>query len=96
MYIVSIASNEKFNVKINLTFIIILILIINEELINESQIDEIQRIVMIITSEQLSIIKLYNKRSILISIMLVIYLFITIIAVTKIVKHYKGPLRSKN
>nr|ATC73056.1 NADH dehydrogenase subunit 6 [Cuerna sp. EMHAU-2015-Zz052311] len=95
MYMSSIASNEKFKLKMNLTLMTLIIILISEEMINENQVNEIQG--MIFSSlECSSMTKLYNKKSMLITISLILYLLLTMIVVTKIVKHHEGPLRSKN
>lgn len=92
-YIRRIASNEKFKVKLNLTVIlIILILWWDEKLIDNFINDDIK--IITINESRISLAKIYNSKSILITIILVIYLLLTIISVSKIVKHYKGPLRS--
>nr|YP_010610821.1 NADH dehydrogenase subunit 6 [Paratkina nigrifasciana]WAP91642.1 NADH dehydrogenase subunit 6 [Paratkina nigrifasciana] len=93
-YMSSIASNEKFKFKINLTFIMILIIIISEEMMNENQVNESQKINFSYL-EMMSMTKLYNKLSMVLTIMLILYLLLTMIIVSKIVKHHEGPLRSK-
>nr|YP_010363574.1 NADH dehydrogenase subunit 6 [Atkinsoniella xanthoabdomena]UNZ12675.1 NADH dehydrogenase subunit 6 [Atkinsoniella xanthoabdomena] len=94
-YMSSIASNEKFKFKFNLTIMLLLIILISEEMFNENQINENQNL-MKLSEEYFSMIKLYNKKSMMLTIILVMYLLLTMIAVTKIVKHHEGPLRSKN
>nr|QZZ18328.1 NADH dehydrogenase subunit 6 [Kaukania anser] len=92
-YISSIASNEKFKIKFNLTFIFIILILIADEMILMNQIDEIQS--MNFSSElNFSLTKIYNLKSMYITIFLVIYLLITMISVSKMVKHHEGPLRS--
>nr|QHD47884.1 NADH dehydrogenase subunit 6 [Sinacroneuria dabieshana] len=44
----------------------------------------------------LSLMKLYNTPTNLITLILVLYLFLTLIAVVKITKIFYGPLRTKN
>nr|UGN61573.1 NADH dehydrogenase subunit 6 [Paracyba sp.] len=95
MYMSSIASNEKFKLKINLTMIFILMILIQEEMMLSNQLNENQEL---ITTDNLSfsLMKIYNKKSMAITIMLVLYLLLTMISVTKMVKHHKGPLRAFN
>nr|YP_010835908.1 NADH dehydrogenase subunit 6 [Apphia rufipenna]WGC89427.1 NADH dehydrogenase subunit 6 [Apphia rufipenna] len=93
-YMSSVSSNEKFSFNMNLTLMIMILLIITDEL-TENQIDENQNMIFISNFEQISMMKLYNNKSFLLTVMLVNYLILTMIVVTKIVKHYKGPLRSK-
>nr|UBS91940.1 NADH dehydrogenase subunit 6 [Anagonalia melichari] len=94
-YMSSIASNEKFKLKLNLTIITILMMWISEEMMYENQINEMQKM-MIMKTENFSMIKLYNKKSMIITMILVLYLLLTMITISKIVKHHEGPLRSKN
>nr|YP_010610912.1 NADH dehydrogenase subunit 6 [Seasogonia rosea]WAP91746.1 NADH dehydrogenase subunit 6 [Seasogonia rosea] len=93
-YMSSIASNEKFKFKLNLTLTIIIMIIVMDELLNENQANENQSFMMK-TTETTSMIKLYNKKSMIITMMLVLYLMLTMIIISKIVKHHEGPLRSK-
>nr|YP_010583114.1 NADH dehydrogenase subunit 6 [Opamata lipcowa]UGN61560.1 NADH dehydrogenase subunit 6 [Opamata lipcowa] len=95
MYMSSIASNEKFKLKMNLTVILILTMIIHEEMLWKNQIDENQGMLNS-AAWDLSLMKIYNKKSMSITIMLVLYLLLTMISVTKMVTHHKGPLRAFN
>nr|QUO99371.1 NADH dehydrogenase subunit 6 [Atkinsoniella xanthonota]QZH44561.1 NADH dehydrogenase subunit 6 [Atkinsoniella xanthonota] len=95
MYMSSIASNEKFKMKMNLTFMIFIFILISEEMMNENQVNEEQNMILSTLSYS-SMTKLYNKKSMLITMALVLYLLLTMIVVTKIVKHHEGPLRSKS
>nr|YP_010835921.1 NADH dehydrogenase subunit 6 [Apphia sp. 1 SJ-2023a]WGC89440.1 NADH dehydrogenase subunit 6 [Apphia sp. 1 SJ-2023a] len=93
-YMSSVSSNEKFSLNMNLTFLAMMILIIMDETM-EYQINENQEMIFINSFEQMSMIKLYNNKSFMLTILMVNYLLLTMIVITKIVKHYKGPLRSK-
>nr|YP_010582880.1 NADH dehydrogenase subunit 6 [Uzeldikra longiprocessa]UGN61300.1 NADH dehydrogenase subunit 6 [Uzeldikra longiprocessa] len=93
MYMSSIASNEKFKMKLNLTMILMLMLIWWDDKLINNQISETMNL-MIINEESMALTKLYNKKSMMITMMLVLYLLLTMISVSKMVKHYKGPLRS--
>nr|UFK32158.1 NADH dehydrogenase subunit 6 [Michalowskiya breviprocessa] len=92
-YMSSIASNEKFKLKINLTMIMIILLMLTDEMMINWQINENQEL-MELDSKDYSLTKLYNKKSMIMTIMLVMYLLLTMISVSKIVKHHEGPLRS--
>nr|YP_010531278.1 NADH dehydrogenase subunit 6 [Mileewa mira]UXX17537.1 NADH dehydrogenase subunit 6 [Mileewa mira] len=96
MYMSSIASNEKFKFNLNLLIFIFIMIMITDEMIIKEQMKENQKMINIKTFEQISMLKLYNKKSLLMSILLMIYLLFTMIVVSKIVKHYYGPLRKKN
>lgn len=104
IYVTSLASNEIFSFSIKLTlilFIIITILIILYFFINKNLIilynnNEILRILNIksyIIENSISINKLYNYPNNLLTILLINYLLVTLIAVVKITKLEKGPLR---
>nr|UFK32249.1 NADH dehydrogenase subunit 6 [Eurhadina acapitata] len=95
MYMSSIASNEKFKLKSNLTLIFILLIMIQDEMLLELQIEETQT--MLETNlMKFSLTKIYNTKSMMLTTMLVMYLLLTMISVTKMVKHHKGPLRTFN
>nr|QGT34982.1 NADH dehydrogenase subunit 6 [Evacanthus heimianus] len=93
-YMSSISSNEKFKFNLNLTMILIFLIIYLDEMF-ENQINEVQDLIFMKSVEQISMIKLYNSKTFLMTILLVNYLLLTMIVISKIVKHYKGPLRSK-
>nr|UFA47113.1 NADH dehydrogenase subunit 6 [Mitjaevia diana] len=93
IYMSSIASNEKFKIKLNLFLLLIIGLMILDEMILDNQINEKQELNFSMNID-LSLIKIYNTKSMLMTIMLVLYLLITMISVSKMVKHYEGPLRS--
>nr|UFK32236.1 NADH dehydrogenase subunit 6 [Aguriahana digitata] len=95
MYMSSIASNEKFKLKINLMIIMLIMVIIHDEMTLSNQINETQELVMT-SNFNLSLTKIYNEKSMMLTTMLVLYLLLTMISVTKMVKHHKGPLRAIN
>nr|YP_010700060.1 NADH dehydrogenase subunit 6 [Phlossa conjucta]WCH63193.1 NADH dehydrogenase subunit 6 [Phlossa conjucta] len=107
IYISSIASNEMFKFNnffkiLMFYFLFIMIMMfmnfknifwmnffINSELLNYFN------FLLFINNENLlNISKLYNNQTFLMMMMLVIYLFITLIAVVKITNIFYGPLRS--
>nr|ATD52971.1 NADH dehydrogenase subunit 6 [Phlogotettix sp. EMHAU-2015-Zz052705] len=94
MYMSSIASNEKFTPNIMIMLVTLIIIIPIEEMMNEIQINEKEE--NLIKEETMTLTKIYNEKSMLITLMMFIYLLLTMIVVTKIIKIYKGPLRSKN
>nr|YP_006503867.1 NADH dehydrogenase subunit 6 [Elodia flavipalpis]AFA46597.1 NADH dehydrogenase subunit 6 [Elodia flavipalpis] len=104
IYVTSLASNEMFSLSIKLmlmsTLIMILFLfilfIIDKNLLIQYKNMEILSIFNMnsfITENSLSINKLYNYPTNLINILLMNYLLITLIAIVKITKLFKGPLR---
>nr|WGL39519.1 NADH dehydrogenase subunit 6 [Limbodessus compactus] len=105
MYMTSLASNEKFKFSIKIMIISMIFLMImmmtmkmdpllmnmfsktsnNMELLNNMS---------LLKNENLnSLNPLYNKPNYIITIMMINYLLITLIAVVKITKFNKGPLR---
>nr|YP_010736946.1 NADH dehydrogenase subunit 6 [Chinaocerus tubulatus]WEP24833.1 NADH dehydrogenase subunit 6 [Chinaocerus tubulatus] len=96
IYMSSLASNEKFKINLKMMIIMLMIMWMSEDLMQNMQINEMQALHNIEYTEQLSLNKLYNKKSMTITLITVLYLLLTMITVTKLVKHYEGPLRSKN
>nr|QXG19092.1 NADH dehydrogenase subunit 6 [Drosophila athabasca] len=108
IYVTSLASNEMFNLSIKLTLfssLILSILFILSILIDKSSIsfflmnnemDSIFNLNSYFSENSLSLNKLYNFPTNLITILLMNYLLITLIVVVKITKLFKGPLRMMN
>nr|YP_009529040.1 NADH dehydrogenase subunit 6 [Appias remedios]YP_010852831.1 NADH dehydrogenase subunit 6 [Appias lalage]AXU98834.1 NADH dehydrogenase subunit 6 [Appias remedios]WGL40250.1 NADH dehydrogenase subunit 6 [Appias lalage] len=108
IYVSSIASNELMNFSLKFKFILMLYFLLflltyfliynfylknsllNNEMINFNQ------YFMFFNENKISLTKLYNNQTFLLIIMLIIYLFITLIAVIKITNIFFGPLRSFN
>nr|YP_010478239.1 NADH dehydrogenase subunit 6 [Nesophrosyne sp. 281 GMB-2012]UVI59683.1 NADH dehydrogenase subunit 6 [Nesophrosyne sp. 281 GMB-2012] len=94
MYMSSIASNEKFSTNILLTMIpIIAMTMPMEGVMVETMMDESLSSCMLI--DGISMTKIYNKKTFIITIFMFMYLLMSMIVVTKIIKIFKGPLRSK-
>uniref|UniRef100_UPI003002A81C NADH dehydrogenase subunit 6 n=1 Tax=Thailocyba longilobula TaxID=3019674 RepID=UPI003002A81C len=94
MYMSSIASNEKFKIKINMIIIITIMMLMYDEMMLKNQINEMMNFSL--TEFNFSLTKIYNEESMLLTMMLVLYLLLTMISVTKLVKHHSGPLRAMN
>nr|YP_009731730.1 NADH dehydrogenase subunit 6 [Limassolla lingchuanensis]QHR79697.1 NADH dehydrogenase subunit 6 [Limassolla lingchuanensis] len=94
-YMSSIASNEKFKIKLNMMFMLIIMLIIFDDMMMQQQIKE-ELVLNKFMMSDLSLMKIYNNKSMLLTMLMVLYLLLTMISVTKMVKHYKGPLRNTN
>nr|UFK32184.1 NADH dehydrogenase subunit 6 [Limassolla emmrichi] len=94
-YMSSIASNDKFKLKFNFVLILIILLIILDDMIMHNQIKETLSLNKFLTSN-LSLMKIYSGKSMMLTIMMILYLLLTMISVTKMVKHFKGPLRNIN
>nr|YP_003204835.1 NADH dehydrogenase subunit 6 [Macrogyrus oblongus]ACO92548.1 NADH dehydrogenase subunit 6 [Macrogyrus oblongus] len=108
IYMTSLASNELFSYssKLSMTiffFILIFItlfLIIDKmnliPMIKNSSFMEMNNSIMFMKNELLvSLNKIYNKPNFMITIILINYLFLTLIAVVKITNINQGPLRQK-
>nr|WEY03890.1 NADH dehydrogenase subunit 6 [Sweltsa sp.] len=108
IYVTSLASNEMFTMSmqtmitaiIPLTMISLLILIIDPMpyLVDCLNMDMTQIKTLILYQEEAapSLMKLFNQPTGLITLMLVMYLLLTLIAVVKITSIFFGPLRQKN
>jgi len=104
IYVTSLASNEIFNFSFNLILIIIFILLIifffsllidNIEITFLNNFDIFNFSKLILNKENsISIHKLYNFPTNLITLILINYLFFTLIVVVKITNFYYGPLRN--
>nr|YP_010728421.1 NADH dehydrogenase subunit 6 [Stictochironomus akizukii]WEF49649.1 NADH dehydrogenase subunit 6 [Stictochironomus akizukii] len=110
MYMTSIASNEEFKFKINMKMTILMIMyftmtimflyLLNDKLlffnkISNLETSEIFFYKTLIIENNLMLNKMYNFPMNMITIMLVNYLFLTLIAVVKITNIFEGPLRTK-
>nr|YP_010503041.1 NADH dehydrogenase subunit 6 [Oeneis buddha]UXD78915.1 NADH dehydrogenase subunit 6 [Oeneis buddha] len=108
-YVSSIASNEIMNFsfinKTNLMipFVILLITIfLNNNLnwlnfsLNEDMNNFFNMFLFSYNENNINLFKLYNEQTYFLMIMMIIYLFITLIAVVKITNIFFGPLRSFN
>nr|YP_009560393.1 NADH dehydrogenase subunit 6 [Peckia resona]QAB06034.1 NADH dehydrogenase subunit 6 [Peckia resona]QAB06047.1 NADH dehydrogenase subunit 6 [Peckia resona] len=104
IYVTSLASNEmfSFSIKLMITTISIFLLsitilfFIDKNLLLQYSNMETKSIIDMnsyIMENSLSLNKLYNYPTNLLTIMLMNYLLITLIAVVKITKLFKGPLR---
>lgn len=104
IYVTSLASNEIFSLSIKHTYIIIIIFFISMLIISiidknllllytNLEINPIVNINSYITENSITIYKLYNYPNNLLTIFLINYLLITLIAIIKITKLHKGPLR---
>nr|YP_010263917.1 NADH dehydrogenase subunit 6 [Erebus caprimulgus]UIF93674.1 NADH dehydrogenase subunit 6 [Erebus caprimulgus]UNP49231.1 NADH dehydrogenase subunit 6 [Erebus caprimulgus] len=109
IYVSSIASNELFKpsfytkmfmmFSLFIMFIILLIWFNNLYWMNfsmNSEMNNFSSLSLFLNNEnKINLNKLYNNQTFMIMLMLIIYLFITLIAVVKITNIFYGPLRSK-
>nr|QNP10016.1 NADH dehydrogenase subunit 6 [Aulacochthebius sp. IBE<ESP> RA1155] len=99
IYMTSIASNEKFKINNKLTLMIMFFIVISSiiYLLMDNYFTNINNYnyKIYLNSNYLMMSKFYNFPSNMIMYLLIIYLFITLIAVVKITSISLGPLRQK-
>nr|YP_009528518.1 NADH dehydrogenase subunit 6 [Athyma kanwa]AYN60623.1 NADH dehydrogenase subunit 6 [Athyma kanwa] len=109
IYVSSVASNELFKIHlinkflfIYIFFIMIFSIYFKNNLtwmnfsINDEMINLFNSNLFFNNEYNFSLSKLYNKQNYFMMLMLIIYLFITLIAIVKITNIFFGPLRSFN
>nr|YP_010597231.1 NADH dehydrogenase subunit 6 [Polyommatus amorata]WAK98816.1 NADH dehydrogenase subunit 6 [Polyommatus amorata] len=110
MYVSSIASNEMFKINLkNKLFILVYMTMLfmfslyfmnnmywMNTMINEEMMNLFNSIYFLNKMNNINLSKLYNKQTYLLMMMMIIYLFITLIAIVKITNIFFGPLRSFN
>nr|YP_010506482.1 NADH dehydrogenase subunit 6 [Mallota viridiflavescentis]QVL28771.1 NADH dehydrogenase subunit 6 [Mallota viridiflavescentis]UXF58148.1 NADH dehydrogenase subunit 6 [Mallota viridiflavescentis] len=108
IYMTSLASNEMFSLSMKMTLISIISLFMLMTLIFfmdkmlssfnsiNNEMNSISNLTSFIPENSLNLIKLYNYPSNMITILLINYLLITMIAAIKITKLFYGPIRSMN
>nr|QRV62599.1 NADH dehydrogenase subunit 6 [Nebrioporus millingeni] len=107
MYMTSLASNEKFKFSKKMIMMILFLLmimmllnmsdmsIINFNIKNSNSMEIMNKLMMFKNENMNSLNSMYNNPNFMITIMLINYLLITLIAVVKITKSKMGPLRQK-
>nr|YP_010429045.1 NADH dehydrogenase subunit 6 [Limenitis sulpitia]USO21467.1 NADH dehydrogenase subunit 6 [Limenitis sulpitia] len=109
IYVSSVASNELFKIHfsekfsyIYIIFIMIFSILYKNNLIwmnfsfNDEMINFFYSNLFFNNEYNFNLSKLYNKQNYFLMMMLIIYLFITLIAIVKITNIFFGPLRSFN
>nr|WMQ77894.1 NADH dehydrogenase subunit 6 [Ourapteryx ebuleata] len=110
IYVSSIASNELFNLSFNLKMFLMMtmsLIIINQLYLyfyeninwmnlsnNFSDNDNFLNMMFFNNENKINLNKLYNNHTYMIMMLLVIYLFISLVAIVKITNIFYGPLRS--
>nr|UYG48412.1 NADH dehydrogenase subunit 6 [Chrysops sp.] len=105
IYVTSLASNEMFSLSMKLTFsmiylimiIMIFSLFIDKSLILSffnNEMNNIPQLMSYIPENSISLNKLYNFPTNIITLILINYLLLTLIAVVKITNIFYGPLRT--
>nr|YP_009389831.1 NADH dehydrogenase subunit 6 [Pternoscirta caliginosa]ANJ44397.1 NADH dehydrogenase subunit 6 [Pternoscirta caliginosa] len=104
IYITSIVSNEMFSIKmlysifiLNMVFILSIIMYNSDKMMFMEMIKNTEKMNMnySINFKEMStsLMKLYNNPTIIITMMMLIYLFIALLAVVKITNINQGPIR---
>nr|UGS80109.1 NADH dehydrogenase subunit 6 [Aedes galloisi]WCR48300.1 NADH dehydrogenase subunit 6 [Aedes galloisi] len=108
IYVTSLSSNEMFNLSMKLTFIsfyMILLFImfylffdksIIEPFINNNEMNNMFNMNSFMLEDLISLNKMYNFPTNLITLLLINYLFLTLLVTVKITKKNYGPLRPMN
>nr|AWB98664.1 NADH dehydrogenase subunit 6 [Anopheles triannulatus] len=108
IYVTSLSSNEMFSMSFSLTMIsliifsifTILFFIIDKSLIEQfitnMEMEKLSNINNLINENILSLNKMYNFPTNLITLLLINYLFLTLLVTVKITKKFYGPLRPMN
>nr|ADE09706.1 NADH dehydrogenase subunit 6 [Bactrocera dorsalis]QCC23968.1 NADH dehydrogenase subunit 6 [Bactrocera dorsalis]QCC24670.1 NADH dehydrogenase subunit 6 [Bactrocera dorsalis]QCC24929.1 NADH dehydrogenase subunit 6 [Bactrocera dorsalis]QCC24988.1 NADH dehydrogenase subunit 6 [Bactrocera dorsalis] len=108
IYVTSLASNEMFSLSMKLTTICMMIMLTTtliaafldkmstSSFIQNLEMQPLYNFNLTVSENSLSLHKLYNYPTNLITILLMNYLLITLIAVVKITKLFYGPLRQMN
>nr|YP_009139656.1 NADH dehydrogenase subunit 6 [Euripus nyctelius]AKG26377.1 NADH dehydrogenase subunit 6 [Euripus nyctelius] len=107
IYVSSIASNELFKISMfNKSFFIIMLFIFISSIFlknnlywmnfffNDEMINFFNLFLFFNNEFNINLSKLYNEQTYLLTMIMIIYLFITLIAVVKITNIFFGPLRS--
>nr|YP_009467174.1 NADH dehydrogenase subunit 6 [Bombyx lemeepauli]ARB51935.1 NADH dehydrogenase subunit 6 [Bombyx lemeepauli] len=110
IYVSSIASNELFSFNLNMKMLnIIMITTImmmltylfiikyNNMIENNSEMNNLFMKTLFFNDEnKINMNKMYNNQTSILTMMLIIYLFVNLVAVVKITNIFCGPLRSSN
>nr|WCR48274.1 NADH dehydrogenase subunit 6 [Aedes albopictus] len=108
IYVTSLSSNEMFSLSLKLTFISIFMImlflmfylffdkLIIEPFINNNEMIKLSLMNNFLTEDTISLNKMYNFPTNLITLLLINYLFLTLLVTVKITKKNYGPLRPMN
>nr|UIG88106.1 NADH dehydrogenase subunit 6 [Halobates proavus] len=97
MYMASIASNEIMKFSFKILIMMIMTMIITLTLLKEEMLSYNSIIIQTLDGQQnMSMMKLFNTKSSIITIMMALYLLMTMIYVIFITNTFEGPMRKKN
>nr|YP_011010157.1 NADH dehydrogenase subunit 6 [Halobates splendens]WPW46681.1 NADH dehydrogenase subunit 6 [Halobates splendens] len=97
MYMASIASNEIMKFSFKTLIMMIISMIVSMALLKEEVMSYGSTIIQTMDGQQnMSMMKLFNTQSSIITIMMALYLLMTMIYVIFITNTFEGPMRKKN
>nr|YP_010133443.1 NADH dehydrogenase subunit 6 [Lethocerus indicus]AJG02895.1 NADH dehydrogenase subunit 6 [Lethocerus indicus] len=101
MYMSSVASNEKFKSSIKMTMIVITTMTISMAtmMMSDKMMTSMEmptQMMMMENDQTLTVIKLFNGQTMAITIMMILYLLVTMIVVSFIANIQEGPMRKKS
>nr|AWB98053.1 NADH dehydrogenase subunit 6 [Anopheles albitarsis]AWB98209.1 NADH dehydrogenase subunit 6 [Anopheles albitarsis]AWB98300.1 NADH dehydrogenase subunit 6 [Anopheles albitarsis]AWB98313.1 NADH dehydrogenase subunit 6 [Anopheles albitarsis]AWB98742.1 NADH dehydrogenase subunit 6 [Anopheles albitarsis] len=108
IYVTSLSSNEMFSMSFSLTMVSLIIFSIFsilfffidksliEQFITNMEMEKLSNMNNLINENILSLNKMYNFPTNLITLLLINYLFLTLLVTVKITKKFYGPLRPMN
>nr|YP_010725968.1 NADH dehydrogenase subunit 6 [Anopheles barbirostris]WDY83663.1 NADH dehydrogenase subunit 6 [Anopheles barbirostris] len=108
IYVTSLSSNEMFSMSFSLTTLSLMIFSVlmmlfffmdkslTEQFISNMEMEKISMMNNLINENILSLNKMYNFPTNLITLLLINYLFLTLLVTVKITKKFYGPLRPMN
>nr|YP_011010508.1 NADH dehydrogenase subunit 6 [Halovelia heron]WPW47136.1 NADH dehydrogenase subunit 6 [Halovelia heron] len=96
MYMASIASNEKMKWSTKMFSITISIFLLIMLMKNKFIIADYNNIMIMENQQNMNLMKLFNTKSSTLTIIMAIYLLITMIYVIFITNTFEGPMRKKN
>nr|YP_009654716.1 NADH dehydrogenase subunit 6 [Brachymna tenuis]QCI09271.1 NADH dehydrogenase subunit 6 [Brachymna tenuis] len=93
IYMASVASNEKFNLSMKLMIMLSPIMMLSMIILSKYNINYYN---MESNNEIISLIKMFNSITAQLTMIMILYLLLTMIVVSNIAKVTEGPLRMKN
>nr|YP_009487768.1 NADH dehydrogenase subunit 6 [Anopheles parvus]AWB98625.1 NADH dehydrogenase subunit 6 [Anopheles parvus] len=105
IYVTSLSSNEMFSMSFNLVMLTLLIFFISttlflfmdkslmDQFILNMEMQKMSNLTNLINENILSLNKMYNFPTNIITLLLINYLFLTLLVTVKITKKFYGPLR---
>nr|ALQ12083.1 NADH dehydrogenase subunit 6 [Asclepios apicalis] len=97
MYMASIASNEIMKFSFKVTIMMIVTILVTSMLLKTEMMSYNTSMIQTMENQQnMSMMKLFNSQTSMITIMMALYLLMTMIYVIYITNTFEGPMRKKN